>query len=692
MNPRQHWKIRAVLRRAVLAGLVAVPALLGAEFMASALPQPGSWILNSAVTVIFGLLTAWLSVGFWTALFGFWALIFRRPTTPLQVAGQVSFPDTATAIVVPVYNESPSRVAAAIEVMYSDLALRLALERFEFYILSDSDNPDACVKEQWAWADLCGRLQAFDRIHYRRRRVNIKRKTGNIADFLRRWGRRHEYMIVLDADSLLSADALIQLVTLMQVNPTAAIIQTAPRVMRQQTLFGRIQQFANRLYGPMFAAGLSFWQLGDSYYWGHNAIIRIAPFMRYCSLPRLRGRAPLSGDILSHDFVEAALLRRAGWSTWLVGDIGGSWEETPPTLIDELKRDRRWCHGNLQHLRLLFAKGILATHRLMFINGAMSYIASVLWFIYLLLGTAVIAWHTLVPPNYFPSGHGLFPVWPVWNRELAMLLLVLTLLMLFLPKLLAVLLVAWQRRAKDFGGVLRLFASMTLEFLDSSLLAPVRMLFHTRFVLTSLVGGRVRWGPQQREARGTLWRVALRVHAAGTLLAIAWGAVVYVLHPEFLWWLLPVIGSLVLAIPFSVYTSRIQAGRAALRAGLFVTPEERTLPAEIARLENALVTSERRAARAAGGFRSAIVDPYVNAAVMARISPAPRSYNEEAAITRALYRARLMARGADALDRREQLAVLRDRDLLRELHERVWNLPLDCAAHWQLAESAANTQ
>jgi len=177
--------------------------------------------------------------------------------------------------------------------------------------------------------------------------------------------------------------------------------------MRQQTLFGRIQQFANRLYGPMFAAGLSFWQLGDSYYWGHNAIIRVAPFMRHCSLPRLHGRAPLSGDILSHDFVEAALLRRAGWSTWLVGDIGGSWEETPPTLIDELKRDRRWCHGNLQHLRLLFAKGILATHRLMFINGAMSYIASVLWFIYLLLGTAVIAWHTLVPPNYFPSGHGL---------------------------------------------------------------------------------------------------------------------------------------------------------------------------------------------------------------------------------------------------------------------------------------------
>jgi membrane glycosyltransferase len=691
MKPKQHWKVRALLRRSALVGLVAVPALLGAEFMASALPQPGNWILNSAVTVVFGLLTAWLSVGFWTALFGFWVLIFRRPT-PSQAADQVSFPDTTTAIVVPVYNESPSRVAAAVEVMYSDLALHSALERYEFYILSDSDNPDAYVKEQWAWADLCGRLQAFDRIHYRRRRVNIKRKTGNIADFLRRWGQRHEYMIVLDADSLLSADALIQLVTLMQVNPTAAIIQTAPRVMRQQTLFGRIQQFANCLYGPMFAAGLSFWQLGDSYYWGHNAIIRVAPFMQYCSLPRLHGRAPLSGDILSHDFVEAALLRRAGWSTWLVGDVGGSWEETPPTLIDELKRDRRWCHGNLQHLRLLFAKGILATHRLMFVNGAMSYIASALWFIYLLLGTAVIAWHALIPPNYFPSGHGLFPVWPVWNRELAVILLVLTLLILFLPKLLAVLLVASQRRTTDFGGMLRLLVSMTLEFVNSSLLAPVRMLFHTRFVLASLVGGRVRWGPQQRESRGTPWRVALRVHAAGTLLAIAWGSAVYVLHPEFLWWLLPVIGALVLAIPLSVYTSRIQAGQAALRAGLFVTPVERAVPAEIASLENALVRSERRAARAAGGFRAAIVDPYVNAAIMARLSPAPRRYNEEVSITRALYRTRLMARGAEALDRREQLAVLRDRSLLCELHEHVWSLPPGRAAHWQLAEFAANTE
>ncbi len=445
------WRSKALRRRMALVILVTVPALLASEFMAGALPVPGNPLLDDAVILVFGLLTAWVAIGFWTAIFGFFVLFTRRSTVPLQIPSVCALPKSTTAIVVPVYKESAERVTAAIEVMYRGLEKESALEHFEFYILSDSDDPDACVREQWAWAQLCRTLGTFKRVHYRRRQVNIKRKTGNIADFLRRWGSRHDYMIVLDADSLMSAATLVKLVALMEINPTAGIIQTAPGIMLARTLFGRIQQFANRLYGPMYAAGLSFWQLGDSYYWGHNAIIRVAPFMQHCALPRLRGRAPLSGDILSHDFVEAALMRRAGWSVWLMSDIAGSWEETPPTLLDELKRDRRWCHGNLQHLRLLLAKGMLATHRLMFINGAMSYIASLLWFIYLLLGTAVIAWHALIPPNYFPAGHGLFPVWPVWHQGLAVILLALTVLILFLQKLLAVALTVAQRRTHEFG-------------------------------------------------------------------------------------------------------------------------------------------------------------------------------------------------------------------------------------------------
>ncbi|MGH8278602.1 MAG: glucans biosynthesis glucosyltransferase MdoH [Gammaproteobacteria bacterium] len=680
------WRTRALVTRSVLGVLIIVPALIGAEFMAGALPKPGNVILDDATVVVFGVLTAWVTLGFWTGVIGFGVLLVRgRPRAPELGAP----PATPTAVIVPVYKESPEYVAAVIEAMYRGIDARGALERFEFYVLSDSDDADACVREQWAWAELCRRVGGFARIHYRRRRVNTKRKTGNIADFLRRWGQRHEFMVVLDADSLLSADTLLHLVALMQANPRAGIIQTVPGVIRQTTLFGRIQQFANRLYGPMFAAGLAFWQLGDSYYWGHNAIIRVAPFMQYCNLPRLRGHAPLSGDILSHDFVEAALLRRAGWSTWLVSNLGGSWEETPPTLLDELKRDRRWCHGNLQHLRLVMAKGLLATHRLMFINGAMSYLTSVLWFIYLLLGTAVIAWQALVPPDYFPAGHGLFPVWPVWHRGLAITLLALTLLILFLPKFLAVLLVILQRRVRSFGGGLRLLASTLLELLHASLLAPVRMLFHSRFVLVSLSGGGVRWGLQSRTAHSTSWHAALRFHLPGTLIAIVWGALAYSLNRTFLGWLIPVLGALIFTIPLAVYTSRTRGGVHARHYGLFITPEELAPPEELVAFERALGASRQAAARASAGFRAAIVDPYVNAVVIARLSPSVRRYSEEVRLSRELQRAKLLAHGSAALDRYEQLAVLRDRALMQDLHTQVWALDKRSASHWFTREFAA---
>lgn len=684
----RFWRGRALRRRASLILLVSVPALIAGEFMAGALPSPGNAALDGATILVFGLLTAWIMIGFWTALFGFCVLFARRPVSARRMPSECGMPQTTTAIVMPIYKESVRRVTAAIEVMYRGLEEKSAVGNFEFYILSDSDDPDACVREQWAWAEVCRALGAFDRIHYRRRRVNIKRKTGNIADFLRRWGKRHDYMIVLDADSLMSAETLMKLVALMQANPSVGIIQTVPGIVLQKTLFGRMQQFANRLYGEMFAAGLAFWQLGDSYYWGHNAIIRVAPFMQYCGLPRLRGRAPLSGDILSHDFVEAALMRRAGWSVWLMPELGGSWEGTPPTLLDELKRDRRWCHGNLQHLRLLLAKGILATHRLMFINGAMSYFASVLWFIYLLLGTAVIAWHVLVPPDYFPAGHALFPVWPVWHRGLAVVLLVLTMLVLLLPKLFAVVIAVSRRRAGEFGGLPRLLVGLGIEFVYSALLAPVRMLFHSRFVLVSLCGRGVSWGPQRREACNTGWRDALRYHAAGLILAFVWAALVAVLDPGFLWWLLPVLGCLVLVIPVSVYASRTLPHTRFFN--IFVTPEERMPPPEIALFQRIVAGHGYGAWRAAPGFRSAIADPYVNAVMIARLLHGVRRCNAEVMLTRALYRERLLNRGPAALSKREQLAVLRDRDLLRQLHERVWALSAERACAW-LDGIGANT-
>ena len=252
---------------------------------------------------------------------------------------------------------------AGLEATYRSLGATGRLEEFDFYVLSDTRDPERQVEEEAAWADVCRAVDGFGRIFYRHRRNNIKRKSGNIADFLRRWGRNYEYMVVFDADSVMAGSTLVRLVGLMDAHPAAGIIQTVPTMVNRETLYGRVQQFASRAYGPMLAAGLHFWQLGESYYWGHNAILRVEPFMRHCALSRLPGRPPFGGEILSHDFVEAALMGRSGGEVWIAYDLPGSYEESPPTLLDELKRDRRWCQGNLQHSRLLFADGIRAGHR-----------------------------------------------------------------------------------------------------------------------------------------------------------------------------------------------------------------------------------------------------------------------------------------------------------------------------------------
>src|SRR5262249_37157034 len=315
------------------------------------------------------------------------------------------------------------------------------LAHFDFFVLSDSSDPDARVAEVAAWRAMCQAV-GFEHVFYRWRRHHIKRKSGNIADFCRRWGRNYRYMVVMDADSIMSGDCLARLVRLMEANPGAGIIQTAPRAAGRASMYARVQQFANRVYGPLFTAGLHFWQLGESHYWGHNAIIRLQPFMRYCGLRRLPGRGSLSGEILSHDFVEAALMRRAGWAVWIGYDLSGSYEEMPPNLVDELKRDRRWCQGNLMNFRLFSMKGLHIAHRAVFMSGVMAYFSALLWFLFLVLSTALLAVHELTVPQYFLEPYQLFPIWPEWRPQWAIWLFTATASILLLPKLLSVLLVA----------------------------------------------------------------------------------------------------------------------------------------------------------------------------------------------------------------------------------------------------------
>jgi membrane glycosyltransferase len=664
------WQLAGTVRRTALAIAIALQTWVATQFMASVLPYHGAQAIEIAVLVLFAVLFSWVSAGFWMAIMGFLLLLRGRdrfaisattaPDTPIDKAAR-------TALVMPICNEDVPRVFAGLRATYESLARSGALEHFDFFVLSDSNDPDARVAEMEAWRRTCGELKAFGRLFYRWRQHRIKRKSGNIADFCRRWGRDYRYMVILDADSVMTGQCLTTLVRLMEANPNAGIIQTAPRAAGHNSLFARIQQFANRVYGPAFVAGLHYFELGESHYWGHNAIIRVAPFIEHCALARLPGKGALSGEILSHDFVEAALMRRAGWGVWIAYDVPGSYEEMPPNLIDELKRDRRWCQGNLINLRISWARGLHPAHRAVFVIGVMAYVSAPLWFLFLILSTGLLAIHTLVEPTYFVQPAQLFPLWPEWHPDRGISLYVATATLLFLPKILGVVL-ALQQGAREFGGGLRLAFSALAEMVFSALLAPVRMLFHAQFVVRALTGWSVQWKSPPREDTETAWGDALRHHGLHTLLGIAWAGLVYWLNPAFLWWLLPVVGALILSIPLSVYSSRVGLGRWFRERRYFLIPEESHPPQVLRR-----VRQQVRVAPPAPGFVDAVVDPLTNAiacsAEAARVRPAS-SEAERAALL-----ARAMEGGPEALPNRDRQALLRDPVALARLHLALWSAP-----------------
>ncbi|MGO3005342.1 MAG: glucans biosynthesis glucosyltransferase MdoH, partial [Halomonas sp.] len=426
------WRWVATRRRWILLVLIFGQSIIAANQMRTVLPSQGQQWLEITILSLFVLLFAWVSAGFWTALMGFFQLLRGndRYAIDSEVGDEPIHAEARTALLVPICNEDVARVFAGVRATLESLRSTGNDQHFDIFILSDTFDADIAIQESYAWLAMCRDLEAFGQVFYRRRQRRVKRKSGNLDDFCRRWGALYRYMLVLDADSVMSGKCLTRLVQMMEVHSKAGIIQTAPRASGRLNLYARMQQFATRVYGPLFTAGLHFWQLGESHYWGHNAIIRLAPFMRHCMLAPLPGKGSMSGEILSHDFVEAALMRSAGWGVWIAYRLEGSYEEMPPNLLDELNRDRRWCHGNLMNFRLFFSKGIHPVHRAVFLTGLMSYLSAPLWCLFLVLSTALLAVHTFGTPNYFPEPGMLFPVWPQWNPTLAVGLFGVTALLL----------------------------------------------------------------------------------------------------------------------------------------------------------------------------------------------------------------------------------------------------------------------
>ena len=357
-------------------------------------------------------------------------------------------PTARTALLMPTYNEDPARIVGAACAMLRAIDADGGGSAFDLFILSDTNRADVWLAEQAMVDAARADPDIGPRLYYRHRARNLRRKAGNIADWVERWGAAYPFMLVLDADSLMEADTIIELARRMEADDALGILQTSPHLIGGETPLARVQQFASRVYGPVLTRGLRAWFGDAGNYWGHNAIIRTRAFAECGGLPELPGKPPFGGLILSHDFVEAAFVRRGGWAVRMADDLGGSYEHAPPNLVELAARDRRWCQGNLQHTRLLGTAGLHPLSRLHLFMGVMSYLSSPLWLLFLLAGMSLALHAYLVPPDYFLDRWSLFPDWPRIDPERAMMLFGLCMLVLFAPKLLGTAAFLGERAAR----------------------------------------------------------------------------------------------------------------------------------------------------------------------------------------------------------------------------------------------------
>ncbi len=567
----------ALRRFLVIGGAVAL-TVIGTEEMYHVFAVNGLTALAIFMLALFVALFAWIALSFTSALAGFVSLmtggghrLVTGADTPLPRLA------TRTALLMPTYNEQPARILAGLQAIDDSLRDIGLAEAFDVFILSDTTDPEIWIAEEAGFVALRERTRGHERIFYRRRPNNTARKAGNIAEWVRRFGGAYQQFLILDADSLMSGETLVRLVAAMERHPEVGLIQTLPIIVGGKTLFARVQQFAGRVYGPLIAHGIAWWHGAEGNYWGHNAMIRTRAFAECAGLPELPGRKPFGGPIMSHDFVEAALIRRGGWAVHMVPGLRGSYEEVPPTLADLAVRDRRWCQGNLQHAAVLPARGLHAISRLHLLTGIGSYITAPLWLLFILTGILIAVQARFVQPDYFPAGKSLFPQWPVIDPVRAMWMFVGTMGLLLVPKLLGGIAILLNRDERRGLGLLSLTGSILFETVIAGLMAPVVMLTQTIDVAAILLGRDSGWNPQRRNDGMIPSHEILRLYRRHTLLGLGLGIIAWTVSLSLALWMLPVVLGLALAIPLVLMTSR------RWRGPLLRTVEDAAPPSVVAR-------------------------------------------------------------------------------------------------------------
>jgi membrane glycosyltransferase len=659
------------LRRAFIFIGTAAMTLAGCYEMYEVLQVGGVTILESMVLGLFVPLFAWIAFSFMSALAGFFVLLFRM-RDPLGIDPKAPLPSmrSKNAMLLPTYNENPYRIMARLRAICESIEETGYAPQFDWFVLSDTTDPSIWIAEEKCFLQLRRDFGA-SRIFYRHRPENTARKSGNIEDWVKRFGAGYEHMIILDADSLMAGDTIVRLVAAMERHPNVALIQTLPIVVNAKTLFARLQQFAGRLYGPLIAAGITWWHGSEGNYWGHNAVIRVRAFAQDAGLPELHGRKPFGGHILSHDFVEAALMRRGGWAIQMAPTLGGSFEECPPSLLDFAARDRRWCQGNLQHLAVLPARRLHWVSRLHLLTGIGSYLTAPLWLIFLILGILISLQAQFVRPEYFPKGFSLFPKWPAQDPILAAWVFLGTMGLLIVPKLLAYILLLTQAdNRKQFGGGLIAFFGILIETFLSGLIAPVMMIFQSSAVAEILLGRDAGWQVQRRDDGGVPRGETIRKYALPTLFGILMAISAYAVSLPLLLWMAAVIVGLLLAVPIAMLSSTAGSGSTNRRSRLFGTPEQMAPPQVLIRANELTNASRETLACPLHELRN---DPVLLRAHLMNLSIKPRNRGQidpDLAIARAkIEEANSFDEALDYLNSRETFAVLNSQAILRALLE-----------------------
>ncbi len=556
--------------------------LLG--LMSAVLFPSGADPLGIAMLLLFAVTLAWTTTGFWNAVIGLSLMSLARDPEGFvaphlrSITGDEKIA-SATALAICIRNEDTARLSRNLRWMLEGLVATGEAHWFHLYILSDSNQTQTAAAEEMLAAELSERFGTILPVTYRRREQGAGFKAGNIRDFCERWGSLHEFAIVLDADSVMTPGAMLRLIRIMQARPGIGILQTLVTGLPSASAFARVFQFGMRLGMRSYTLGAASWQGDCGPYWGHNAILRLAPFIEHCRLPVLAGEPPLGGHVLSHDQLEAVLMRRAGFEVRVLPDEDGSWEENPPTLLEFIRRDLRWCQGNMQYLRLLGLRDLMPVSRVQLWMAIAMYASAPAWLGFMLLG--------MVRQGPF-------------RTDLGFVLLGMTLAMSFAPKLATLFDVLARRRLRQaFGGGPRVVASAMIELVFSMLIVPVCALSVTMFVLGLPFGRQVGWSAQQRDADGIPFGLAARRLWPHTVAGVVFAAWLWRVAPGALWIGAPFFVGLVASIPIAMLTAHPRIGRALGGVGICLTPEE-TRPPE--RAESASLFSPFPAATASKPF------------------------------------------------------------------------------------------